>query len=444
MSKDQEGPPPIWTLAPPVEFKPSGDSSQSQAKLILGRQSPAFGIAAGLLGHALACRSTDILMDFTQQATTIRYQIDGMWEQLPPMDRATGDATLQVLKQLNGLNPADRRSKQAAAMELKSGKEKLRCEFQSQGVPTGERVLVHFVPLKIPFGSLFDLGMRDKMVDALKQSLNAGGGLVLFSAPKGQGLSTTWNLGLQSADKFVRDFQSVEDKNLQEPEIINVTQNFFEGAENAADAARQLTLREPDVFVMPDLINDEVFQVLYPHVKTRDCHIITRIVADDTIDAVLKLLATYKKSAKQILEILTCVTSQKLGRRLCEKCKQGFQPPPQLLQKLGIPAGRISLLYRQFVPPPIEQQVDEKGNPAPIPPCPNCGGRGFFGRVAVFETLLFTPEIREAFSKTNDTTKLRQVIREAGQRGVQEEAVLTVARGLTSLEEVKRIFAPAK
>ncbi len=86
-----------------------------------------------------------------------------MWEQLPPMDRATGDGMLVVLKQLCRLNPTDRRSRQVGEVELKLGRDKIKGQLQCQGVPTGERVLIHFARQKLPFSTLTDLGMRDKM-----------------------------------------------------------------------------------------------------------------------------------------------------------------------------------------------------------------------------------------------------------------------------------------
>jgi type II secretory ATPase GspE/PulE/Tfp pilus assembly ATPase PilB-like protein len=126
---------------------------------------------------------------------------------------------------------------------------------------------------------------------------------------------------------------------------------------------------------------------------------------------------------------------------LCENCKQGFQPQPALLQKLGIPPGRVSMLYQPFVPPPIEQQVDEKGRPAPIPPCPKCNGRGYLGRIAIFELFEPGPKFRDALLKTQDLNQLRMIAKAEGHKNLQAEAVLTVARGLTSLDELKRVFA---
>ncbi len=111
------------------------------------------------------------------------------------------------------------------------------------------------------------------------------------------------------------------------------------------------------------------------------------------------------------------------------------------MKQLGIPPGRVALLYQPFIPPPIEQQVDENGRPAPITPCHVCGGRGYFGRIAIFEFLVPGDKLRGALLKTQDLAQLSQIAKSEGHRGVQAEAVLTVARGLTSLDELKRVFA---
>jgi type II secretory ATPase GspE/PulE/Tfp pilus assembly ATPase PilB-like protein len=112
-----------------------------------------------------------------------------------------------------------------------------------------------------------------------------------------------------------------------------------------------------------------------------------------------------------------------------------------LLKQLGIPPGRVAMLYQPFIPPPIEQQVDENGRPAPITPCHICGSRGYFGRIGIFELLIPGDQLRDALTKTKDVGQLAQIAKSEGHRGIQAEAVLTVARGLTSLDELKRVFA---
>jgi type II secretory ATPase GspE/PulE/Tfp pilus assembly ATPase PilB-like protein len=434
----------LWQTVEPVEFTPRiDDAMEAQSLLISTRQGPGYAIAGGQLGHAIFSRATHVLMDFSQQACALRYQVDGNWEQLPPLDRETGDAMLYALKQLCQLNPADRRSAQTGKLGLKVAKEKYGLTLQSQGVQTGERVLARIEAEKVPFEKMPDLGMRDKMVATLKDKLNEGGNIVLVTAPKGDGLTTTWITAMNAADRFIRDFQSLERQDLPEPEIINVNPNFFGGDTELTqfELAKKILLKEPDVLMFPELPDNEAFELALEHVGKHQKQIYIRCVADSAIEGLAQVISQYPSLAKEIVKHMGAILSQRLVRRLCDNCKLGYEPTPQMLKQLGIPAGRVGLLYQPFIPPPPEQQVDENGRPAPITPCHICGGRGYFGRIAVFDLLTPGDQLKAALLKTRDINQLTQVARSEGQRGIQAEAILAVVRGLTSLDELKRVFA---
>jgi type II secretory ATPase GspE/PulE/Tfp pilus assembly ATPase PilB-like protein len=434
----------LWQTVAPVEFVPKiKERTEAQALLITARQNAGFAVAGGQISHAIRARSTHILLDFSQAACAIRYQVDGQWEQLPPIDRETGDAMLYAIKQLCLMNPADRRSAQTGVCGVKLVKEKFTVTVQSQGVPTGERVLIRLESEKVPFERLGDLGMRDKMVEAFKNRLNSEGNLLMITAPKGEGLTTTWTVAVNAADRYIRDFQSFEDELHPEPEIINVTPNFFGGetGKTQLEVVQRMVLREPDVFMFPELPEPDSMEIVVKQAISADKQVYLRMNATSALEAFVKLVHKYKDISGLIAERTCAVLCQKSIRRLCDTCKVGFQPPPQLLQQLGIPQGRVAVLYQQYILPPIEQQVDANGKPAPIPPCPACHGRGYFGRIAVFELLEPGDQLRSAVLKTQDLGQLTKIAKEEGHRGIQSEAIMTVARGLTSLDELKRAFA---
>ena len=434
----------LWQTAAPVEFTPKlSDNTQVQALLISTRQGAGYEVAGGQISHAIQARATHILLDFTAAGCAMRYQVDGLWEQLPPLDRETGDAMLYALKQLCLVNPMDRRSAQAGSVKVKLNKDKFDLQLQSQGVPSGERVLLHIQMGQIPFDSLSDVGMRDKMVQSFKGQLNNDGNLVLITAPKGEGLSTTWHATINTADRLIRDFQSFEEQTRPEPEIININPNFYGGDTGLtlSEAVRKALLREPDVLMFPELPDADAFGKAVEQIGKAEKKIITRLVAGSAVEGLVRLIAQYPEQREAIAKHTAAVIGQRLVRRLCENCKIGFQPPPQLLQQLGIPPGRVAMLYQPFVPPPIEQQVDENGKPAPITPCHTCQGRGYMGRIGIFELLLPGPQLRDALTKTQDMARLAAIAKSEGFHNVQTEAVLTVARGLTSLDELKTAFA---
>ena len=270
----------------------------------------------------------------------------------------------------------------------------------------------------------------------------AKGGMVVISAPAGAGLPTTWSIALEAADKFVRDFVTLEDAASPEPEIINVSKVLFDLSANETPekVLERRILRQPDVFVMPQLYNESVVGLLVKEMTKESRHVIVREVASDAIEALISLVKKFPAHAKEYIPLVHAVLNQRLMRRLCDKCKQPFQPSPQLLQKLGLPADQISKLYQPFVPPPPEQRVDAKGSPIEIQICRQCNGRGYFGRMAIFELLELTDEFRAALMKNQDPEFLRPIAARLGHRNFQDEAILAVARGLTSLQELQLLM----
>jgi type II secretory ATPase GspE/PulE/Tfp pilus assembly ATPase PilB-like protein len=379
-------------------------------------------------------------MDFTAQGAVVRYRVDGVWETLPALDRANGDAALLVWKKVLGLNPTERKVRQDGKFATNFRDIDWIISFMSTGVPNGERVLFTIDRKKPVLKTLADLGMRDAIEQSFKGMMNGNKGLVVVSAPATQGLPTTWRLALENADKFVRDWVLIDNIKNQEADIINVTEYFYEDGVDTIDALfEKVRLKQPDVFVLPILNNADVTEALLNQINKEDKHAVTRVVAPDAIEAILQVLRANPKHIKGLVAVMQGALNQRLIRRLCESCKQPYQPTPQLLQKLNIPAGRVTKLFKPTIPPPPDQRVDAKGNPIEIEICKKCNGRGYFGRMALFELLTIDAEMRQAILKMMDKPdELRAYAKQRGHLGFFEEGILACALGHTSLEEVQR------
>jgi type II secretory ATPase GspE/PulE/Tfp pilus assembly ATPase PilB-like protein len=120
------------------------------------------------------------------------------------------------------------------------------------------------------------------------------------------------------------------------------------------------------------------------------------------------------------------VLNQRLVRKLCESCKEPYAPPPALLQKLGIPAGRVEEFFRH---PEEPEEV-----------CQECHGIGYVGRTAIYELLAMNKQLRQALIDQPKLETLRNVARQSGHRTLQEEGIAAVVRGITSLPELMRVL----
>jgi type II secretory ATPase GspE/PulE/Tfp pilus assembly ATPase PilB-like protein len=430
---------------PALEIKPIGISKDEATGLIIAcKQLPGYPIALVIIANAISGRADRILIDYSAQGAVVRFRVDGMWETLPAMDRVSADSALVVYKKILGLNPAERRTRQDGKFATNFREIDWIVSFMSTGVPSGERVLFSFERKKPILKTLADLGMRDGMRAQFKSMMNATGGMIILSAPATHGLPTTWRIALENADKFVRDWISIEDKSEAEAEIINVTQYFYdeEYGDTPEAVFEKVRLKQPDVFVMPSLINNDIVEALLNQINKENKHVVTRIVANDVFDAILKTLSAYPKNAKAMLKVTQGVLNQRLIRRLCDQCKQPYQPSPQLLQKLGIPPGRVNKLFNPTIPPPPEQRVDAKGNPVEFEICKRCNGRGYLGRMAIFELLSVDDTMRQAIlSFAGKPDELRKFAKSRNHLGFQEEGILACALGATSLQEIQRLLA---
>ncbi|MEO8270379.1 MAG: ATPase, T2SS/T4P/T4SS family [Aureliella sp.] len=432
---------------PQIEFKPkAADKTAAQGIMIACRGIEQYPSVNSLIAQALLAHADQIMLDYSQQGAAIRMRVDGLWEGLPSLDREIGDPVLVILKKLCGLNPTDRRSRQQGIIPLAMNGTDWIVSFTSQGIATGERVMMRIEPKKQVLNNLNDLGMRDKMQQQLRDLLNSDKSIFVFSGVAGHALPTMWRVGLEAADRFVRDFHSIEDVALDDPELINIGKHTFDKAagETPMTVLKSLLLKQPDALIFPDLFSPEIAKLACTEVADEGRYAITRIVASSSIEAIIKLMATYPASAKALVKLTCGCINLRLLRRLCTVCRQPFQPTPQLLQKLGLPAGRVHTLYQPNIPPPPEQRFDAQGKPLEIEICKQCNGRGYFGRMGVFELLQLNDEIRQVLLKKPDVQSVLPVARKSGFLTLQEEGVLAVAQGLTSLQELQRVLAPPK
>jgi type II secretory ATPase GspE/PulE/Tfp pilus assembly ATPase PilB-like protein len=294
--------------------------------------------------------------------------------------------------------------------------------------------------------------MREAMQDRLREHLRAPQGLVLVSAPPGEGFTTTWNVVLGSTDRLLRDFIGIEDKNKHETDVENVNMTTFDGAagETPDKLLPKLMLKQPDVVTLSDLCNAATVNKLceLANAAKEGRLVVAGVRATDAVEALLRVLLL-KASAKEFAQAVRAVVGVRLVRKLNDTCKQPYQPPPQLLQKLGIPPGRVKALYREWTPPPPDPEEDQKKKKKKLPAgaCPfcdqegpQCGGIGSRGRTGVFELLEMNDKLREALLKQPKLDVLRKIARASGHRGLQEEGILLVAQGITSLNELQRVM----
>ena len=415
----------------PVEFKAQGGAQNQDdaANLLTAKQAPGFVPAKELFAEAANARSEVVMLDFTAEAVNVRHQIDGVWHAAPARDRMTGDGILWVYKKLAALNVDERVARQEGKFLAVLNGRKWVCRMLSQGTATGERVVVKLDSGAVDFNHFTELGMREKVAEQFLPLMNDGEGLVLLSAMPAGGMSALMHVTLEECDRLMRNFVGIEEERVKEIDVENVEIKTYQAAKGQTPLSvlPEVLKSYPEVLVIPTLPDGPTVNTLCAEVRNENRTVLSTVRAKEATEAILRVLML-KPVPAEYAEALKAVLNVRLIRKLCTECKVAFEPPAELRQKLGIPADRVPHLYR-------EPTAEERQHP-----CATCGGVGYFGRTGLFELLVVSDKVREVIVRQPKLDLLKKAARMAGMKTLQEEGILLVAKGETSVQELMRIL----
>jgi len=393
----------------------------------------AFHNVQDFLHDVLLRRAADVKMVAGKESYRLVVRIDGVEAERPegvPPD--VGERMFRYFKKLAGLNVEEIRRPQSGRIQaslLSHEGEPPYAEVRTSGTTAGERLSLHIqsgpVLMRFP-----ELGIAPSRLEQVKQFVGKSHGLFLMSAPPRHGLTSTQYAVLRSHDAYMNNIHALERRKLID--LDNVTQKVYEGNNADVNYARELQSvlrREPDIVLVGDCEDRETAKIA-TRAAADNRKIYLGIQAKDTFDALGKYLTLVEDNALAAKALLG-LTNQRLIRVLCKDCREAFQPDAPTLKKLNLPADKIERLYR----PPTEPKLNKRGKEIV---CQTCQGTGYVGRVGVFEVLVVDPTVAKLIAEGATIDKIKAQCRKNKMRYLEEEALLKVIDGTTSMNEFLR------
>ncbi len=393
----------------------------------------AFHAVQDFLHDMLWRRAADVEMVAGKEKYRLVYRIDGVAverpEGLPPDD---GERMFRYFKKLAGLNVEEIRRPQSGRIQaalLSHEGDPPYAEVRTSGTTAGERLSLHIqsgpVLMRFP-----ELGIAPPRLEQVKQFLGKPHGLFLISAPPRHGMTTTQYAVIRSHDAYMNNIHALERRKLVD--LDNITQQVYEGNNADVNYARMLQSvlrREPDIVLVGECEDRETAKIA-TRAAADNRKIYLGIQAKDTFDALGKYLTLVEDNALAAKAVLG-LTNQRLTRVLCKDCREAFQPDAATLKKLNLPADKIDRFYR----PPTEAKLNKRGKEIV---CPTCQGTGYVGRTGLFEVLVVDPAVAKLIAEGATIDKIKAQCRKNKMYYLQEEALLKVIDGTTSMNEVLR------
>ncbi len=381
---------------------------------------PIIKLVNGILIKAVKEGVSDIHIEPFEKTMQVRYRKDGALFKSMNLPLTIKNAMVARIKILSDLNITERRVPQDGRIKMRLGRNKA-VDFRVSTLPLlyGEGIVLRILDKSSLNVDLTKLGFTQDTFATLRRCLKRPQGLLLVTGPTGSGKTVTLYSALNSLNSEDIKILTAEDPVEFNFKGINQVNVNTEVGMTFAAALKAFLRQDPDIIMVGEIRDFETAEIAMKAAMTG--HLVFSTLHTNDSPATVGRMIDIGIPAYLLASSLTMVLSQRLGRRLCMKCKE----PAQYDEKDLISAG-----FR-------ESELDKltlfgaKG-------CSECNGLGYKGRVGFFELMEITDEVAKAIQAEVAEEQLRKIAIQEGMFTLREAALQKAREGVTSFEEVLR------
>jgi type IV pilus assembly protein PilB len=409
--------------------KPEVDAEDLEASSQGVGLSPVMSLVDRILIEALTNAASDIHIEPQEDGLLIRFRQDGVLRDIEKLPKTLTPAITSRLKIMADLDIAERRLPQDG--RIRRNFRSRTTDFRVSTLPCrhGEKVVLRLLDSGATQLGLDNL-ISDPIARATLRDLGAKPfGMILVTGPTGSGKSTTLYALLSERNDPSINISTVEDPIEYTLKGITQTQVNREKGLDFATALRAFMRQDPDVLLVGETRDLETARTAIEAALTGHL-VLTTLHCNDAASAFARLdemgIEPFLVSAS-----LLGVISQRLVRRLCPQCRTPYRPEPEELARFGLAASDESAIsfFKATIVHPGHHDC-----------CSKCQGRGYSGRVGVFEILRMNETLSSAVAKRSSTEELRRLALEGGMKTLLGYGLDLVRQGLTTLDEVERML----
>ncbi|HEX8626943.1 MAG TPA: ATPase, T2SS/T4P/T4SS family [Catenuloplanes sp.] len=386
-----------------------------------GDDAPIVRYVNSLIEQAIQNRASDLHLEPTEQEMRIRYRIDGVLHEVDSVPKGVQAALISRLKIMSNVDITERRIPQNGRITVQLGQRSV--DLRTATLPTvwGEKVVLRVLDTGGIDLDLKKLGFTDSNYDRYAASFTKPHGMLLVTGPTGSGKSTTLYATLATISKPQVNIITVEDPvEYRLPGVNQVQVNHKAGLTFAA-VLPAILRSDPDVVLIGEIRDRATAQLAVEAALTGHL-VLSTLHTNDAPGAVTRLT---EMGIEPFLvgSALDCVLAQRLARRLCDWCKQKYEPTEEELAAARWPHELLA------VPAVLWKPVG----------CRSCANTGYRSRIALHEVMPVTEEIESLTIKRSSTHEVRRTATNEGMLELRIDGLSKAAQGQTSIQEVLRV-----
>ncbi len=403
-----------------------GDEEERSAQVDIlelkesGGEAPVVKLVNMVLVDAIQKGASDVHFETYEKVFRIRFRMDGVLHEMLAPPKRLESAILSRIKIMSNLDIAERRLPQDGRIKLKYGTREI--DFRVSTLPTifGEKAVLRILDKDALQLDLTKLGFDSWSLEKFNAAIRQPYGMVLITGPTGSGKTTTLYSAIHTINAPDVNIMTAEDPveyNLKGVNQLQVNEGI---GRTFAAALRSFLRQDPDVILVGETRDVETAQISIRAALTGHL-VFTTLHTNDCPSTIARLLEMGIPPFL-ISSSLLLILAQRLARRLCAACKEPYEVDEETLAPYGhVPTGRGKVTLHKG-----------KG-------CPTCSFTGMKGRVAIYEVMPISEELKDAILRTATIAAIREIAQSQGMKTLRQAALLKVLAGTTSIEEVLRV-----
>jgi type IV pilus assembly protein PilB len=383
---------------------------------------PIIKLVNGILVKAVTDGVSDIHIEPFEKTMQVRYRKDGALFKSMNLPLTIKNALVARMKILADLNITERRVPQDGRIRIRMGRNKA-VDFRVSTLPLlyGEGIVLRILDKGSLNVNLTKLGFEQDTFDRLKRCLSSPQGLLLVTGPTGSGKTVTLYSALNSLNSEDIKILTAEDPVEFNFKGINQVNVNVEVGMTFPAALKAFLRQDPDIIMVGEIRDIDTAEIAMKAAMTG--HLVFSTLHTNDSPSTVGRMVDIGIPSYLLASSLTMVLSQRLGRRLCNKCKK------------PVTLDRKKLLENGFT----EEQLDEKGFKLyGAQGCGACNGLGYKGRVGFFELMEVTAEVAKAIQAEVPEEQLRKIAIQEGMVPLRQAGLKKAMQGITSVDEVLR------
>jgi type IV pilus assembly protein PilB len=265
------------------------------------------------------------------------------------------------------------------------------------------------------------LGFEQPQLDLFQDSIHQPFGMVLVTGPTGSGKTTTLYSALSELNKISENLSTAEDPVEFNLNGINQVQMHDDIGLNFAAALRSFLRQDPDIIMVGEIRDFETAEIAVKAALTG--HMVLSTLHTNDAPSTINRLLNMGIEPFLVASSVNCIVAQRLARRICSDC---VEPDPEVSREELLGAGLSEAEAKSFKP--------SRGTG-----CSACSDTGYKGRVAVYEVMPLTEEIKEFVLNGASGVELKREAIRGGMVSLRRSVLNKLLEGVTTLEEVFRV-----